>query len=165
MDLILGTEQNLILALYLVSIWSNIWFPGAIFIRHREDLLCQYFEDLADSSYKYKTTQIFKKCARRNIHLNSETLLTFFIGGGKRRRAVRMWVRVRDHCLRFFFNCNFVYLLASSVSFMGVLEIWEQIRIHFCFRSQWRKARKASFIRLSQCSTSLPWRAFEVHFS
>ena len=51
MDLILGSEQNFILALYLVSIWSNIWFPGAIFIRHREDLLCQYFEDLADSSH------------------------------------------------------------------------------------------------------------------
>ena len=48
----------------------------------------------------------------------------------------------------FVFNCS-VYLLASSMSFMGVLEIWEQVRFHFCFRSQWRKARKASFIPLA----------------
>ena len=59
----------------------------------------------------YKTTQIFKKCARRNIYLNSETLLTFFIGGGKRRRAVWMWVRVRDHCLRLFSSVLCIFLL------------------------------------------------------
>ena len=60
----------------------------------------------------YKTTQIFKKkCARRNIYLNSETLLTFFIGGGKRGWAVGMWIRVRDHCLRLFSSVLCIFLL------------------------------------------------------
>ena len=119
MDLILGTEQNLILALYLVSIWSNIWFPGAIFIRHREDLLCQYFEDLADSSHIKQRKSL--KNVLRNIYLNSETLLTFFIGGGKRGWAVGMWVRVRDHCLRLFSTVLCIFLLQ-------VCHLWEYLR-------------------------------------